>query len=339
MDTIPAINYEVPKEVNHIYYGLGYKFKYIPYILAADIANVASNWKFSGRPSGFTRGTTGFNGKYREFLYSIPFDLLKETTPYYMAVEMIKKLSSKYNLRKIERAILNRDDDFNFEETEDALNPTIDVDILSKEVIETTNIDINKYIPLNIIKLLKETEKFTNSFKKTQDNKLKMTSYSQFKEIPKYKLLLPTFNYKYPLKNYKIPQKSPKEIVIFRDVSASAKVMEDTFKSLLLYFIQTYNNNKIITVYEFTDDVKKIITLNSIKDIQEYYNTEIKYYYSYLKFPIKYIKNYSECYIITCGVTDIYPRMVDCIVNGISKGGNIMLKSLCNNTKGKYMTI
>ena len=165
-----------------------------------------------------------------------------------------------------------------------------------------------------------------------------MTSYSQIKSISKYKLKLPTFNYKYTLKNYNIKQGSPKEIVIFRDVSQSAKVMDISMKGLLLHFMNSYKG-KTITIHEFTDIIEDSFVLKSIEDIKEYYKKPTTYYLSRLKFLPNFIKNYSECYIVSKGADDLYPRTLNCIVNGISRGDNKSLRRLCTNTKGKNITI
>ena len=339
MRTIPYLNYIIPKDVNNIYYALGYKFKYIPYLLAEDIANVMSYWKTVDRPGGVIGSKFGFSEKYRKFLYSIPFDLYKETTPYYMAVEIIKDLSSKYDLRKIEKAIESQDENFEFIEIPDVQNPVVDVDALSDEIINILDLDISKHISLDIINILKETENFSNLFNNNSQVELsKMTSYTQFKKIPKYKLTLPTFNYNFPLKNYQLKQNSPQEIIVFRDVSKSAQTLEKSFKALLLYFIKSYNGRKVI-IHEFTNEIINTYSLNSINDIEEYYNKDITYYFSSLKFTSNYVTTYSECYIIASGMFDIYPKMMNCIVNGITKGGNLSLKLLCDNTKGKYITV
>ena len=339
MYTLPAINYEVPINVDGIYHTLGYKFKYTPYILAKDIAHVMSHWKLVGRVSGFVGGDRGFNKKYKEFLYSIPFDLYKENTPYYMAVEIIKALSSKYNFRDMEKAIVSQDEDYDFIGQEDCHNPEVDMENLTTDVVETLGVDIHARIPFEIIKILKETEKFTKLFSSTLNPEIsKMTSYSQIKSVSKYKLKLPTFNYKYALKNYNINQGSPKEIVIFRDISQSAIVMEAAMKGLLLYFMNTYTG-RIITVHEFTDMIENSITLKSIEDIKEYYKKPTTYYLARLKFLPKYIKNYSECYIVSKGSHDLYPKTLNCIINGISRGDNKALRLLCKNTKGKYVMI
>ena len=339
MHTLPAINYEIPKEVDQIYFTLGYRFKYIPYILAKDIANVMSHWKLTGNSSGFVGGKTKFNNKYKEFLYSIPFDLYRETTPYYMAVEIIKDLSSKYDFRKMEKAIIIENDDFSFDKTVSMDNPLIDIEELDSNIIETLNIDINNHISLNVINILKETEKFNKLFSNSKNTEVsRMTSYNQINKISKYKLKLPTFDYKYTLKNYQINQGAPKEIVIFRDVSKSAESMDKIFKGLLLYFMQSFNG-RIITIHEFTNKIVNTYYLKSIEDIKNYYRNPTKYYISFLKFLPNYIKGYSECYIVSKGTTDVYPKTLNCIVNGISKGHNESLKILSHNTKGHYINI
>lgn len=338
-NTIPYVNYEIPEKTERYYYYLGYRFKYIPFILGKDIANVASHWKATGKPGGFIGVSNAFNIKYKAFLYSIPFNLYDETSPYKLAVSIIKDLSSKYDFRSMESAIINKLETYEFIETENNHNPLINLDNFNYEVKSLVNIDENENISLNIINLLKETEDFDNLFSFQESVQLsKMRAYSQIKSISKYKLKLPSFQYKYPLKNYNIKQGSPKEIVIFRDVSRSAKILENSFKSLLLSFINNYKG-KVITIHEFTNRIRDTYRLNSIEDIKEYYNKDTDYYFSKLKFLPNFIKEYSECYIITSGVTDKYPRLLNCVVNGISKGGNSELERLCNNTKGKYVII
>lgn len=338
MLTVPYLNYSVPDRVESIYYTLNYRFKYIPYTIAEDVANVASYWVSVGRVGGFIGGTKGINGKYREFLYSIPFDLFRETSPYNLAVEVIKHFSSKYNFRHIEKALENNDDSFEFSETVN-FNPLVDFDEVTENVKELLNIDLNSYIDLNVVNLFKVTETFLDTFKIDNNNETaKMRNYTQLSAISKYKLVLPTFKYNFPLKNFNLKVKSPNEIAIFRDVSRSSENLDSTFKALLLYFIQTYSN-KTITVHEFINRIVKTHTLKSIDDIKGYYNTEIKYYYSVLNFSPKYINKYSECYIVTSGKTDKYPKMLNCVINGVSKGGNTDLELLCKNTNGKYIKL
>lgn len=339
INTIPFLNYEVPADVDRIYYTLGYRFKYIPYTLVEDIANVISHWKISGNKGGFIAGTQGFNGKYRKFLYSIPFDIFKETTPYYMAVEILNKLSARYDFRKIERAIMNKDDNFNFLESKDNQNPQVDLETFNEDVKSTLKLDESEYISLNIINILKATEKFEDLFANSTGKEFsRMRSYSQYTELAKYKLVLPTFEYNFVLKNFNVTQKSPKEIIIFRDISASAEKLEGTFKGLLLYFLQNYSG-KTITVNEFTNKILNTYTLKSIEDIKEYYEKKVIYKYTVLKFSANYVKEFSECYIVTSGIADEYPKKLNCIVNGISKNGNKSLKLLCDNTQGKYIRI
>lgn len=338
-NTIPYVNYELPTKVNHIFYLLDYRFKYIPYILLEDIANVISHWHSTGKPGGYIGINSEFGIKYKNFLYSIPFDLYNETTPYKKAVEIIKSLSNKYNFREIEKAIVLKQDDYDFAEIENAQNPLIDISLFNDDVKELVNINAKDYISLDIINMLRLTEDFNKTFSNNTSKELsKMRTYSQIKDLSKYKLKLPSFQYKYTLKNYHVKQGNPKEIVLFRDASFSARTLDKTFKSLLLYFINSYKG-KTIRVHEFTNTIKETHVLKSLEDIKEYYNKDINRYLETNKFLPNFIKEYSECYLIVSGAYDVYPKTLNCVINGISLKHNESLNRLCNNTKGKYLAV
>ena len=301
---------------------------------------------------------------YHDTLYSlmdmVNAEAIETNNPIEFAINILKLISPKVNLRKMEASrFTNQPVLIDIENKQ--LNYKVDISSINPEHLELLGIDDSS--PVNEIKLSEETLdilKFYNGMKRVSGELFpervsqvsKLSRISDLHKVRRYRFALPSFISDVVLKKpyireSKTVMKQNNSVVVMVDVSWSTSnnpkyysIVKAVLLSLLDSFVDGISE---ITILEFNNKPVKEVVLNT-KD-------ELKGYINYKFVPVLGPKGWKNMYnhirkyngesviFITDGLEDVTDFPTNIRLYVISTNHNKHLNGLCVNSGGKFVLV
>lgn len=202
---------------------------------------------------------------------------------------ILKRISSKYNLRVIEELASNgKSCKINFEDIGFSFNYTFDINGLNQNIIAFLNITDEQLketekLPEEIIEVLSITSglgSFLKTSKRIVSDYQQMTTYGSIVKIHKHNFADPLFNYKFSIKNYaldseKVVSTQSNKMIIgyFLGNYKRQHIISLLIKLLGAIVLSNFSDNIKIIVYSFLIDTYSKKEISSSQDLIEYFSS------------------------------------------------------------------
>lgn len=285
----PMLNLHIERDyIDQVAEREGYEL-FIPYTLVEHLIYAFSFYRVLRSPYECIQEKNSYTKEFHKLLGMIRFEDVKTDNPVVFAIRVLKIVSKKINLRRLDNAAQTGEFPEFWRDTDKDEKPNnykFDLHDLSYQQLVTLRLmgtdpdtvelseEVQKLLLLHDgMQLFKQpTDPEYNVIKKT------ITSYSDFHRTRRYRMSLPTFGADLGMKKLQITKVEEQdnyasEVILAIDYSLSmndTKLSKTMIRSVLLYYIgqmEKYPNIKmsIVNVIGAVDSVQKIESIEELK--------------------------------------------------------------------------
>jgi len=266
----------------------GYE-QFIPYTFVSHLIAAFSYFKVGMLPVYCIQTHNDYAFQFKKLLDLIRFEDIKTNNPVIFAIRVLKIVSKKTNLRKLEQSAITGFT-FGIEEETKCKNYKFDLYDLSPAQLITLGlqdtdldtVDLSEDI-LKLLLLYDGMNMLVQPLDPKYDVvKKQITSYNDFYKIRKYRLALPSYGFDLATKRLQITKVEDKEVqtsevILAIDCSLSMMVTPYStamIRSVLLYYIGTMETYPgiTITVIPVVGGVDSIKSITNVADLQYMFN-------------------------------------------------------------------
>lgn len=237
--------------------------RYVPYTFVRHLAYAYSYKLVNQSPKDCIQEANAYTKSFGDILDVIDYEEVETNNPIKFAIRVLKLISRRVNLRKLETAAITGLP-FTIEAEPQFQNYKCDIDSLSDFQLDVMRIDRNSVETMELSDEVQQLLLFydgLNVLKQTVDTKYdvikhQIRSFSDFFKVRKYKLALPTFNIDLGMKKHQITKVDDSDIytseaIIAVDYSISMGYTTNArslIRSILLYYIGQFEKVDNLTV-------------------------------------------------------------------------------------------
>jgi len=331
--------YPSKEEIEFAFDSIDYNF-YIPHFLFLDIISLFCYKSHRKEIVWNKLENTEFNIKYKQFLNSIDFDLYPGYTPLNKTINIIRELQKEVNFRSLENMELNFDEveKFNFKQD-------ISEDYY-KEVKSTFSIISDEFLAV-VLNLSSEISLVTGTKSKSDVviDSVRAESVKDFFLNNKSFFIKPNFLIKLYEKSFNVEKESE-----YFNLGESLIIVEDASDSMSenLEIITSVRHSALtfegpVHIYRILNSIVEVEILNNKREKIDYFSKPILFKKGNCNYLLlkDILKKYDKGHLLLCtdgenSIPNIKTKItINCITNKI----NNSLRSLCLNTRGKYIII